>query len=65
MRAILALASLALLASGSAAVSQAPAPIDVRHEMQAEVNPAIVAVWDVTNEALDDNGIQAMAIRAE
>ena len=56
MRAILALASLSLLASGSVAVSQSPAPVDVRHEMQAEVNPAIVAVWDVTNEALDDNG---------
>jgi cytochrome c556 len=31
-------------------------PLDVRHAMQAEVNPAIVAIWNVTNEALDDNG---------
>lgn len=56
MRSVLALSCLALLASASVAVSQAPAPLDVRHAMQAEVNPAIVAIWDVTNEALDDNG---------
>lgn len=56
MRAVLAISCVALLASASVAASQSPAPVDVRHAMQAEVNPAIVAVWDVTNEALDDNG---------
>lgn len=56
MRAVFALSCLALLASASVAASQAPAPLDMRHAMQTEVNPAIVAIWDVTNAALDDNG---------
>lgn len=31
-------------------------PYYVRHSMQAEVNPAIVSIWDVTNNAMDDTG---------
>ncbi|MEO7553720.1 MAG: cytochrome c [Alteraurantiacibacter sp.] len=46
----------ALAFGASAASSQDSAPVDVRHVMQTEVNPAIVAIWDVTNNALDDNG---------
>lgn len=30
--------------------------LDVRHVMQAEINPAIVVIWDVGNSAADDNG---------
>ncbi len=62
MRAVLVVSIVALLASASAAVSKAPAAIDVRHAMQAEVNPAVVALWDVTNNALDDNGNLAPAM---
>jgi hypothetical protein len=32
------------------------APLDVRATMQGEVNPAMTAIWDVGNNALDDNG---------
>lgn len=32
------------------------APYYVRHSMQAEVNPAIVSIWDITNNAMDDTG---------
>lgn len=53
---ILAVSLAALALSATAALSQDAAPVDVRHSMQAEVNPAIVAIWDVTNNALDDNG---------
>lgn len=33
-------------------------PIYVRHAMQAEVNPAIVGIWDVTNNIFTDAGEQ-------
>lgn len=33
-------------------------PLYVRHAMQAEVNPAIVAIWDVTNNVYTDAGEQ-------
>lgn len=56
MRAILVVSLAALALSATAASSQDAAPLDVRHTMQAEVNPAIVAIWDVTNNAMDDNG---------
>jgi hypothetical protein len=32
------------------------APLYVRDAMQNEVNPAIVAIWDVTNNAYNDDG---------
>ncbi len=33
-------------------------PLYVRHAMQAEVNPAIVGIWDVTNNIFTDAGEQ-------
>lgn len=57
MRAIFALVPLALAACVTPAATQEVAPLYVRHSMQVEVNPAIVAVWDVTNNAADDNGV--------
>lgn len=57
MRTVLAVSVLALAAAAaSTASSQDAPPLDVRHAMQQEVNPAIVRIWDVTNNALDDNG---------
>ena len=56
MRAVLALSAFALAACATTALSQDGPQVDVRHEMQVEVNPAIVSIWDVTNNALDDNG---------
>lgn len=50
--------ALVLFASGcqqQAEEASAP-PIDVRLAMQTEVNPAMLAIWDVGNNALDDNG---------
>lgn len=48
---------LALATAGAAgAFAQEESPFYVRDEMQQRVNPAITAIWDVTNEALDDNG---------
>lgn len=38
------------------AATQNVAPLYVRHAMQTEVNPAIVAIWDVSNNALNENG---------
>jgi len=48
-------AALCALAAATAQ-SPDPAPLDVRHAMQRQVNPAIVAIWDVTNNALGDTG---------
>ncbi len=38
------------------AATQDLAPLYVRHAMQTQVNPAIVAIWDVSNNAVDENG---------
>lgn len=53
---------LALLA-GSAALTFAAATaiaqgtsVDVRAAMQTAINPAIASIWDVTNNAMDDEG---------
>jgi hypothetical protein len=44
-------------AAPDAAVSSASTePLYVRDAMQNEVNPAIVAIWDVTNNAYNDDG---------
>lgn len=60
MRPIYALVPLLLVACVTPAATQDAAggnlTVDVRHEMQAEVNPAIVAIWEVGNEASDENG---------
>ena len=50
----------AALAMGIAACATTGLPVvdtlDVRHTMQAEVNPAIVAIWEIGNNAQDDTG---------
>lgn len=52
-----ALAALALAASVTPAAGEEPAPLYVRQAMQAEINPAIVAIWDIGNAASDENGM--------
>ncbi|WP_169053586.1 cytochrome c [Alteraurantiacibacter aquimixticola] len=61
----IALVSLAALAacavqaeSASTTASAAAEPLYVRHAMQAEVNPAIVGIWEVTNNVYTDAGEQ-------
>jgi cytochrome c556 len=56
MRRIYALVPLLLAACVTPAATQDQPPLYVRHAMQAEVNPAIVAIWDVTNNAIGDDG---------
>lgn len=53
--------AIAIAAMGVAALSAcqkeaAAAPLDVRATMQQQVNPAMMAIWDVGNNALDENG---------
>jgi cytochrome c556 len=38
------------------ALAQPAAPLDVRATMQDRVNPAMLAIWDVGNNALGDDG---------
>jgi cytochrome c556 len=52
-----ALGPLALAACVTPAATQEVRTLDVRHVMQAEINPAIVAIWDVGNNASDDEGM--------
>ncbi len=54
----LTIATLSVLAAACATTgaSQDVEPLFVRHTMQAEVNPAIVGVWDVGNNAMNDTG---------
>jgi hypothetical protein len=49
------IASVALAFVAAAAVAQ-PATLDVRAVMQQRVNPAMLAIWDVGNNALNDEG---------
>lgn len=56
MRPIYAAFPLLLAACVTPAATQEPAPLYVRHAMQSEINPAIVAIWDVSNAATDDTG---------
>ncbi len=51
--ALLASGALALFAAGALAQSAA---FDVRAAMQQRVNPAMLAIWEVSNNALDDEG---------
>ncbi|MFC3101904.1 hypothetical protein [Altererythrobacter lauratis] len=53
----LALCSVGLAALAAPAATQGTEPLYVRHEMQAEINPAVVAIWDVGNTATDDYGM--------
>jgi hypothetical protein len=38
------------------ALAQPAAPLDIRSTMQERVNPAMLAIWDVGNNALNDDG---------
>ena len=38
------------------ALAQPTAPLDIRSTMQNRVNPAMLAIWDVGNNALSDDG---------
>ena len=51
-----ALLLLSLSACATTGVVASNEPYYVRHAMQAEVNPAIMAIWDVTNSAMDESG---------
>jgi cytochrome c556 len=53
---VLAAAAAVLGACATTGATQDVAPLYVRHEMQVEVNPAIVDVWDVGNNAMNDEG---------
>jgi cytochrome c556 len=58
-------ASTALAFVAVAALAQ-PATLDVRAAMQQRVNPAMLAIWDVGNNALnDDGGIDPKLMDAE
>lgn len=48
-------ASAALAFFAASALAQ-PAPLDIRATMQDRVNPAMLAIWDVGNNALNDDG---------
>ncbi len=52
--AIVALGALAMFAAE--AIAQPLVPLDMRATMQDRVNPAMLAIWDVGNNALDENG---------
>lgn len=53
----LAVATTALASfAAAAAFAQASPPLEVRKEMIDAVNPAALAIWDVTNAATDDDG---------
>jgi cytochrome c556 len=56
MRPVYLLVPLLLAACVTPAATQDAPPLDVRHVMQAEINPAIVAIWDVGNNASNDEG---------
>lgn len=47
-------AALAVLAAG--AVAQSVQPFSVREAMAREVNPAVLAIWDVGNNGMNDQG---------
>jgi len=54
--AILAIAAAVAALSACKKEEAAAAQLDVRATMQGRVNPAMLAIWDVGNNALDDNG---------
>jgi hypothetical protein len=52
---LLVAASAALVLVAAAAVA-ADAPLDVRAAMQNGINPAMTSIWDVSNDAVSDDG---------
>jgi hypothetical protein len=53
--AVIAIGACAVFAA-SALAQPAAAPLDIRSTMQDRVNPAMLAIWDVGNNALNDDG---------
>lgn len=49
-------AASALAVFAASAFAQPAAPLDVRATMQGRVNPAMLAIWDVGNNALNEDG---------
>ena len=49
-------AAMGVVALSACKQEAAATPLDVRATMQGQVNPAMLAIWDVGNNALDDNG---------
>lgn len=45
-----------LAACAGAALAQGGGAVDVRAAMQQQVNPAILAIWDIGNNAMNDEG---------
>ena len=54
LSAVVAFGAIAVFAAE--ALAQPSAPLDVRATMQDRVNPAMLAIWDVGNNALNDDG---------
>jgi hypothetical protein len=52
----LALGTAAIAVFAATALAQSAGPLDVRREMQQHVNPAMLSVWEVTNNAVSDDG---------
>ena len=50
------IANAALAFFAASALAQPAAPLDVRAAMQERINPAMLAIWDVSNNALGDDG---------
>lgn len=50
------IASAGLAVFAASAVAQSAAPLDVRTTMQDQVNPAMLAIWEVGNNALNEEG---------
>lgn len=53
---LIAAAALGVFAATACQQQASSPPADVRLAMQQEVNPAMLAIWDVGNNALDDDG---------
>jgi cytochrome c1 len=57
--------SLLLLSAGAALAPGPPAEVFTREAMIAEINPAAVEIWDVSNNALNDAGALDPALMDE
>jgi hypothetical protein len=49
-------ATLSFLAACATVAALHEGTVDVRAMMQQHVNPAVMSIWDVTNNAMDDDG---------
>lgn len=53
---LVAVAALAFAAACTTVTALPVGTLDVRGMMQQHVNPAVMSIWDVTNNAMDDEG---------